>query len=298
MEVKSPSPLISHKFAPESLGLEGHRKRLIAQKGLTLSLEEELGLLDELSQFELGQFLLNNKGFNGYWTAYAIIHGPKKNNLSPLEGWLLHSAPTIKATQERFQIFKQKIQSHLTDGMSLASLPCGLMDDLLTLDYTRSPNTRLTGIDLDQESLDLAEENAKKNNSYNTIFLNKDAWSLGLNDEFNIVTSNGLNIYEPDDSRVIDFYKQVYASLKQRGIFITSFLTPPPTLSTESPWKNVNRDDAIKQKAIFADIIQAGWQVFRTEAQTIQQLKAAGFEIVEFVYDNQAIFPTVVARKA
>ena len=36
--------------------------------------------------------------------------------------------------------------------MQLASAPCGLMDDLLTLNYHNVSNIRLTGIDLDSDS--------------------------------------------------------------------------------------------------------------------------------------------------
>ena len=57
-------------------------------------------------QLKLSQFLLANKGLNGYWTAYVILHGPKKSDLHPLEDWLLISAPSFVATQQRFQIFK------------------------------------------------------------------------------------------------------------------------------------------------------------------------------------------------
>jgi hypothetical protein len=41
------------------------------------------------------------------------------------------------------------------------SISCGLMDDLLRLDYSSCKNYHLTGIDLDKRSLDLAVQSAK-----------------------------------------------------------------------------------------------------------------------------------------
>ncbi len=102
--------------------------------------------------------------------------------------------------------------------------------------------------------------------------------------------SNGLNIYEGNDERVIDLYKEFYNSLVPGGILVTSFLTPPP-------WDKANVDALKKQKAIFGDILQASWQHFRSESQTRQQLEAAGFTILEIIYDTQGLFPTVVAQK-
>ncbi len=80
----------------------------------------------------------------------------------------------------------------------------------------------------------------------------------GLNG-YDIITSNGLNIYQPNDEKLIDLYKKFYQALKPGGILITSFLTPPPSISTESTWKNFDLSDALKQKVLFSDIIQVNW---------------------------------------
>lgn len=181
--------------------------------------------------------------------------------------------------------------------MVCASVPCGLMDDLLSLNYKDLQNIKLVGIDLDDESLKLGAENAKKHNIAFVDSLKKDAWDMGVNNEYDLLTSNGLNIYEKDDKRVIELYKSFWKALKPGGVLITSFLTPPPALSKESPWKEVNTQDAVKQKAIFSDIIQTGWQSFRTEVTTKQQLEQAGFRDIEFIYDRQHMFPTVIAKK-
>ena len=289
--------LISHKRDHVESSLSVYQERLEAKDSLALPLEEETKLLKELYAFELGRFLLEHKGLNGYWTAYIILHGPKKIGISPLERWILHRAPVVKATQERFQIFKHQLQKHLKNPMTMASIPCGLMDDLLGLDFSQTAKVALVGVDLDKNSLKLAQENAHTYACKNASFLEKDAWNLGVTECYDIITSNGLNIYQSDDEKVVALYKEFHKALKKDGILITSFLTPPPALSPESPWKNYVPSDLIKQKAIFADIIQAGWQTFRTENQTRQQLEEAGFTVVEIIYDSQGMFPTVVAKK-
>ncbi|MDP9196256.1 MAG: hypothetical protein M3O22_05760 [Pseudomonadota bacterium] len=122
---------------------------------LALLLEEELDLLRQLTEFELGRFLLRSRGLNGYWTAWLILHGPELAQ-HPLEQWLVHEAPTVCATRERFGIFRQQLNAALRPGASLCSVPCGLMDDLLGLDDEAFPDLSLTGIDPDPDSLQLA----------------------------------------------------------------------------------------------------------------------------------------------
>lgn len=273
-------------------------KRLKEMQYLTLSLEDTLALLTELNKFELGEFLLKNRGLNGFWTAYVIIHAQQKTLSNPLEQWVIQQAPAIKATRQRFAIFQQLSQLYLKDNMCLASIPCGLMDDLLSLEYSRYKNISLIGVDLDEESLNLAKKNAVDLNMHQqALFLKRNAWGLDIYEEFDLLTSNGLNIYEPDDNKVTILYKEFYQALKPKGILITSFLTPPPTLDQSSPWKNINLPDLLKQKSLFSEILQVQWQSFRTEATTRMQLEEAGFTIVKVQYDDQAMFPTVVAQK-
>lgn len=281
-----------------NLELENHRERLQNTESLTLSLEEELDLLQQLSEFDFGRFLLKNKGLNGYWTAHMIIHGPKKDLTHPLEKWLLTRAPIIRATQERFKIFQHQLQKYVRSHTRLASIPCGLMDVFLLLNYDHVENVHLIGIDLDPESIELAKINAQQyGKTVTTSFQEKDAWNLSIHNEYDLITSNGLNFYEPDDQKVVALYGEFYNALKPKGILITSFLTPPPSLSAESTWKNFDPDDLKKQKAVMGDIMQAKFQAFRTEKQTRQQLEKAGFKVLDVIYDMQGMFPTIVAQK-
>ena len=290
--------IISHNNRSlQDIDLSAHKEKLQNATNLALSLDQELEILQELSTFELGKFLLVNKGLNGYWTSYIILHGLQKTQISPLEKWILTSAPTVLATRERFYIFQNSLQKYLNSNSTIASIPCGTMDDLTSLDTESFHNIHYVGIDYDNTSLELAKQNSAPCKKVSVHFQKKDAWNLDSPSQFTIVTSNGLNIYEADDNKVIDLYKSFYHSLQEGGILITSFLTPPPSLSPESPWKNYNPNDLLKQKAVFLDIIDANWQAFRTETQTRIQLQKAGFTHIHCIYDTQAMFPTVIARK-
>ncbi len=287
--------IITH-VSDRPINLDPIRKRLAEATNLALPLSEELELLEKLSEFELGRFLLEKRGLNGYWIAYIITDATSINLTSSLERWIIHDLPAAKATRERFYIFQEQVQKYTKGEMTLASIPCGRMDDFLTADLP--PNVKFVGIDLDPESLELAKQNAIKRKKYTiSDFIQNGAWSLDTTNSYDIITSNGLNIYEPDDDKVTSLYKQFFAALKPRGILITSFLTPPPALSKDSTWKNFNQTDIIKQKALFADILQVKWQSFRTELQTRQQLEKAGFDVIDIIYDQQGMFPTIVARK-
>jgi len=294
--VKS-SQIISHGKDNAS-NIEKYISRLESSDNLALPLEEELLLLEQLTEFDFGKFLLKNKGLNGYWTSYIISGYRGKNKLHTLERWIVRKAPLVKATQERARIFTEQLHKYLEDNSTLASIPCGVMDDLLTLDYAPDLDMQLIGIDLDQKAINLAKENAVRCNLINcTKFVKKNAWNLGVVNQYNVISSNGLNIYEPDDHKVIELYKQFHNALKKDGILITSFITPPPGLCENSTWENYEEKDLIRQKAIFGDILQATWQAYRTEAQMREHLETAGFSVVEVIYDSSKMFPTIVGRK-
>ena len=101
--------LLSHNNNPEALQntIEKIKSRIIAQGNLPyVTVEKQLAILSVLSQFEFGQFLLQNQGLNGYLTHYVLMYPWNRNqNLSELEKFLLEKSPVVIATQERFQIF-------------------------------------------------------------------------------------------------------------------------------------------------------------------------------------------------
>lgn len=276
-----------------------------------ISVEKQLELIDSLSQFDFGRFLIERRGgLNGLWTHYAITHPLKGgitglnnrgNPFNEMERFLLNRAPVALATQQRFLIFKTEIQKRVSEECNFASIPSGVMADLLDLDYSKVSHFTLYGIDLDSDSIDLAFALAKeKGVSAHCKFSCKDAWNLEVKEQFHLITSNGLTIYEADDEKVVELYHQFYRALKPEGCLITSFLTPPPIPGVSSEWdfKKINSQDALLQKIIFSDIFESRWQIFRSGERVKKQLQAAGFNGIEIIYDDAHIFPTVIATKA
>ncbi|WP_371357411.1 class I SAM-dependent methyltransferase [Hydrocoleum sp. CS-953] len=174
------------------------------------------------------------------------------------------------------------------------------MRDLLKLDFTGVDNFRLVGIDIDYESLELAKKLAQEYGlSEKVEFHQEDAWKLPFKDEFTLLTSNGLNIYEPDDEKVTELYQQFFQALKPGGILVTSFITPSPDLDPNSEWdmSQINSQDLLLSKIVFFDILDVKFTAFRSSSTTKLQLQTVGFDEIEFIWDNARIYPTVTARK-
>lgn len=296
--------LLSHAIAPAAV--ESYIKKFsekIKQRGDQphVTVERQLDLLKQLSEFDFGRFLLQNQGINGYWTHYMLTYPWFKPEVTPLERYLLERAPVIRATQQRFQIFLIENQKQVKNGAKLACIPCGMMGELLYLNFTGIEDISLVGIDYDAQTLVDARALADKQQySKWTQLVQGDAWQLQQRNEFDLISSNGLNIYEPDDDKVTALYAQFYQALKPGGKLVTSFLTPPPALTPKCEWdmNHINHDDLLLQKIIFSDIIGAKWQCFRSSEQTRMQLQSVGFKHIEIIYDEAKIFPTVCADKA
>jgi hypothetical protein len=303
----SPDRLISHEDQSDrsyAQAAEAAKARLRAGGDLPgATVEQQLAVVDQLASFELGRFLLVNRGLDAYWTHRLVTYVPgtlKRGEVSDLEYQVFEQMPAVLATRERFGIFRREVQAMLKPGIALASVPSGLMGDLLLLDHTACPDATLLGVDLDPRALDGARALAAERGLAQQLTLrHADAWEMDLNGAADVLTSNGLNIYEPNDERVTALYRKFFDALKPGGRLVTSFLTPPPMLSPESPWDMSAVTPALLglQHLLFVKIIEAKWSAFRTEAQTRAQLEAAGFTEMTFIDDRARMFPTVVARK-
>lgn len=292
------SDLISHKQTASLNQLTKEaRERIEAYKGTEIPKSEMHFMLDQLLAHPMGFSVFVGKGLDGKATQFFISGAEGEAN--PMIRWICDKAPVVLATRERFGIFKKELQKRLHSNMHFASVPCGVMEDLLGLKLVKVDNVKFTGIDLDEKSLELAAANAAKKGFKNVSnFYRADAWNLEeFEEHFDVLTSNGLNIYEADDAKVTALYKGFFKVLKPGGILITSFLTPPPAMGGTT-WKNVNMAEATKQRILLGTIIGVGWQHFRTEELTRAQLTEAGFIDIEIIYDSQGMFPTVIAKKS
>jgi len=303
--------ILSHNSSPNELEevLENIRIR-IKQAGdkQYFSVARQLQLLDELAAFEFGRFMIQNRGWNGYWTHYVLTYPEKGRKtglgydgkpLTKIENFLLNEAPNILAAQERYRHFLAQNQQAVQEGVVLACVPCGFMSELLNLDYSAVRDFRLVGIDIDQDALDGARALAQKLKlEQNIELLQKDAWNLGLRNEFDLISSNGLNVYEAELDKVTELYHQFYLALKPGGKLVTSFLAYPPSHEKcECDLTKINAEAAQMQQIILSDILNIKGLCYSTYSQMAEQLTSVGFKNIRFIDDTARSFPTVLAQK-
>ncbi len=268
-------------------------------------------LAEQLPLSDVAAFLLCAQGCDWRTTDFffdeeyrAGLRRKQEQGTLPLFDYLFFFAfPGWLATQERFRIFQAHMQPHVMDGASLASVPCGRMRDLLTLDYTRLRQpVRLVGIDKDEGALagarELAQKILGKDSRVRAEWRAGDALRPGMTEpaaveEFDLVTSNGLNIYLTDEQCAL-FYANVFAALKPGGIFITSHLVLP----TYYRWDCVKRHHVQLQTVVWKTLINPLWESFLKPPEAVRdQMKRPGFVEVLIVPDSQGIFPTFVGHK-
>lgn len=308
--------LISHS-SPDGYELDdaisAARARILnapADLGTTAELNAEL---DTWAQCELGQWMLINQGWNAFWTRYCIsypdrVAGGEQEPSNEVERFFLSRSIQVVATQQRFRHFTRLLADYVLPGASALSVPCGVMDDLLATPCAADAGL-LVGADLDPASLGLAAENAEERNlSDKVVLVEADAWNLKQptsvrgNDAafaelcatgFDVVTSNGLNIYVPDDDEVVDLYRSFREVTKTSGHLIISALTPPQDWDLAA----VDADD-LRRTQRLSLINDVKWANPRTASLTIEQLKAGGFDVVETHLDTARAFPTFLAVAA
>lgn len=289
--------IISHSEnkEKEENNLLKFEKRILGLAKSYLPISDEIVLLKQLNEFPLGKFLLDNKGLNGYWTDYVVFKAYGNKIVHPLEYFLINNCPGFLATQERFKLFQSQISYHMQSDDNILSIPCGLMSDLLTLEYGKRSIVNLYGIDLDKNSLEYIKQNRQL--SSKTHLVQGDAWNFDCKNNFDIITSNGLNIYEKNQEKLISLYTCFYRALKKNGILVTSFLTPPPSIDSKSPWKNFDEKNLRIQRAIFEDILGVKWTNYETIDSIMQKMILVGFKLEKIQYDSQNMFPTITLRK-
>ncbi len=256
---------------------------------------------------DLGRWMLCTRGWDGYWTRYCIGYDRDPDEATnEVEHFFLTRSPAILATRERYGIFHGLLAEHVTTGSVALSVPCGLLEDLLSLPGAADADA-LIGVDLDRAALVAAADNAAAHGLTDQCTLAAaDAWRLtdaevvlgdvsvystAVGQRVDVLTSNGLNIYVGDDSRVLDLYRSFHAALRPGGVLIASALTPP------THWDLGDMTEADLTRARGLNLINdVMWANYRTPETTRDQLEAAGFTRVEKYPDSRGIFPTFVAR--
>lgn len=276
-----------------------HEKRLQKTPPLNIPLDDALLILNELPKFGLGRSLLTDKGLNGYWHAYWTRYATRKTIRHPLERWLVNKTPLVIAMRERARIFLQELQWLVKPSLTIASIPSGVADDLLDLNLEGVEDIDLWGIDKDFQSIILATENTiRRLRSVSCHFQVADPWHLPATDGlFDVISSTGLDLCGHKPTEMAALYQEFARVLKPGGHFITSYLTPPPALWPDSPWKPRSANDLRLQQGIFQEILQCHWISYCEPSTMEGLLKDAGFRVMRTIYDSQGMCPTVVARK-
>ena len=273
------------------------------------TIRRQLDILDDLQKFPLGQFFLERKGADGYWTDYIINYFSqfgqniyKKDNkpLSITESFILEKCPLTLATRERFQIYQKELQERMKENIHFASIPCGMMRDLITLNYSSINSFFLTGIDIDPNSIKFAKKLAVKNENYHHCsFIEGDAWNIQLSHKADVITSSGLNVYVSEKEKREELYFNLFNNISISGSLIISTLTPPPDYSKKSEWnlEKIPKEDILMEKLLFGDILGSNWRNYKDTQETCNELISVGFRNTKIIYDTQRIFPTIIAYK-
>jgi ubiquinone/menaquinone biosynthesis C-methylase UbiE len=279
--------------------------------------EKQLAFLDEVGKGFLTRELMIYRRLGAESSQWVVYWYPRQGHkakkfpngykITELEREILENFPFSVASQERFNIFQEETAKEIkrlkpqNQNIVIASCPCGMMDDLLTIPEIRDDNIQLYGIDIDKRVIMMADANVRRYDlSDHTVLSQQNAWRLTFENKFEILLSNGLNLRETDTGRNVDLYKTFFKALKPGGLIITSFLTFPPDSTQKSTWNLNNLDPKyiLREKQIMHDIIRIEWQNFNTHDQMKQILEVAGFSDVKFNNGKTGVYPTVTARKS
>jgi SAM-dependent methyltransferase len=251
--------------------------------------ENTKNIIGQGSQYAYKEYIFNYQG--------GIPDDTNRNQtgelMSELESFLLNKAPQFLATQERFVIFQKILRDIIQPNNLVASIPSGLMDDLLTL-RGKIENVTAYGIDLDHDSLEKAIWNYQKLSAdplYNSFAVKtelRDAFDLQCENRFDIITSNGLNIYINDDDKVMELYTEFNKALKPGGHLLTSHLVYPPHEYDDENYELT--------KAIFYEIAEAKFNPRSVEA-CVSEFFASGFDVLKVEFDSKQLYPTFLCKK-
>lgn len=285
------------------------RDKIISRGDLPyISVQDQLELLNQLSEFPFGRYLIERKGANGFWTDYLIFHPNRRLatatiDQDPLanlvEDFIFNRSLIVLAHRERVCIFQNLLQKKIKEGVTLASIPCGVMRDLLTLNFSSIANFRLVGLDIDKESLDFAKNLARENGITNLDVIQHDAWQMTARNEFDVIASSGLNVYEPNPQKILELYKKFFIALKPGGSLIISILTYPPGESKKTDWilEDIPPENLLMENILWKDILGLHWRNFRSVDELDKEFKEVGFSKVSVHFDKHQIFPTILAKK-
>lgn len=267
--------------------------------------DKKIKVFNQLCEFEYGRWMLINQGLNAYWANYLIYHDEIrrekmiKEPMHSLEKTILNS-PGVLSSKDRAKRNSTILQKLIKDNMTVASIPCAVMNDLLRLNQNGMDNIKLVGIDLDSAAIDLAKENAVKfkKEKFCTFKL-ADAFDLNIENEFDVLHSTGLNMYAKTEPELLKLYTNFYRAVKPGGYLVVTSNVPPKDENGSFTWSVGLMEMAAlpEQVLIFFDVIQIRQGMYCTKDQIISQLKTVGFTDIQVDFDSRKMFLCFTAKK-
>lgn len=262
-----------------------------------LNEQNEAQLKAMLSKFELGQYLSQNKKINDKWLDYVLEFTDQSRQPQPsaLEEFIIYDAPITQATQQRRSIFQQILQQQLRDNMHIASIASGLASALFKLDYSQAKNCHVSCFGYAEETPTLAKHKLQKHNKDISFDFKTTGFDKAeLKHQFDLIESNGMNIYLRQTAELAELYQQLHTLLKSGGTLVISAMTP------ENEWESDNSANFAArktlQKRIYNDTINVNWVNNVSTEESKELLLSAGFNSVKVYPDRYNMFPTFLAQ--
>ncbi len=282
------APLSSEHWIPSSSFISQYEKihsRLLHTFSFQKdSLKTAIEVLEKLAETPQGRFLIQNRHLNI----------PHQNSFfySPQNEVFLKQMPFVQALHYHVDRRRQILQNSLQNFLTITTIPCQGMGDVLNLDYRDIKQIRLMGLDTSPLSFETAFQQAdQKDLTHWLEFMHLDPMltALGKEESHILIIPEcsyplGPLVPLPDST----FLTKLYHSLKTGGFFITSFVNK--TFSFETPPHS-------EQNILFKNILEIeelNGLDLDTFAETLTNI---GFQNLEVSFDPEHIMTTVVAQK-
>lgn len=265
------------------------------------------GMWNEIRDSSYWRHNIYNKGLSGPFTEYFATFNPQWNTdfwgakIQPIDITYLNENAIPKAYRNAItktkEVLSTRVNELVKDGQSLvsiASLACGTMYDVLEAKYEDAKPIQFHGFDVDGDSLRLAQIKAKALGYQNQIEIHEsDVVKTSLKEKhFDIIVCNGFSLYlnDHDLGQVIE---NVTKALKSNGIFIMSFIQPSQLWEMNEA--ELKTRDAINE--IYAAFPMNWTANFRRHDEVKNLLEKGGLTNVKIFEEVHQIHPLAMGHK-
>lgn len=257
--------------------------------------------LNELVAFPIGRFILVNGGLNGYWTNYLARIGCDMINerakarqfTNETEEYIVASSAEMRGEHE--MLLRNIIGPLLKPGLAVASVPCGLMSEVL-LAAEHFEGVKLYAIDIDNCNFDLIREkygDRLVGNEFHPLAM--DALTLDFDCKFDLITCLGFVMYLKEDY-FPDFLSRLHRALKPGGRLILSFYPEASEHSTLFACDAaLSRMEAIDRE--FVMCIEVRYTTRISTSAMVRYFSKAGFVRISIHGGTYYILPFIEAFK-